>query len=80
MNRPETFEGAQVWDLVLRIGGQVRTDWGYVTGWDFGAALDMARAGGVPEPAVFEFLPWIEAEMVKGRATRREAETDTSET
>jgi hypothetical protein len=46
-----------------------------VTGWDFTAALAMARAGGVPELAVFEFLPWIEAEMVKGRAARREAGT-----
>lgn len=60
---------------MLRIGGQVRTDWGHVTGWDFTAALAMARAGGIPERAVFEFLPWIEAEMVKGRAARREAET-----
>ena len=65
---------------MLRIGGQVRTDWGHVTGWDFSAALDMARAGSISEAAVFEFLPWIEAEMVKGRAALREAETDTSET
>jgi hypothetical protein len=39
----------------------------------------LARAGGVPDLAVFEFLPWIEAEMVKGRAARREAEGDSSE-
>ena len=65
---------------MLRIGGQVRTDWGHVTGWDFGAALDLARAGSISETAVFEFLPWIEAEMVKGRAALREAETDTPET
>jgi hypothetical protein len=62
---------------VLRIGGQVRTDWGHVTGWDFTAALAMARALGVPELAVAEFLPWIEAEMVKGRAARRAAEAGT---
>lgn len=65
---------------MLRIGGQVRTDWGHVTGWDFSAALATARAGNISEAAVFEFLPWIEAEMVKGRAAPREAETDTSET
>ena len=65
---------------MLRIGGQVRTDWGHVTGWDFSAALALARALDVPERAVAEFLPWIEAEMVKGRAALREAETDTSET
>jgi hypothetical protein len=35
----------------------------------------MARALNVSEVAVAEFLPWIEAEMVKGRAERREAET-----
>lgn len=65
---------------MLRIGGQVRTDWGHVTGWDFSAALGLARALDVPERAVAEFLPWIEAEMVKGRAALREADTDTSET
>lgn len=59
---------------MLRIGGQVRTDWGHVTGWDFTAAFATARALGVPELAVAEFLPWIEAEMVKGRAARRAAE------
>lgn len=72
MNRPETFEGAAVWDLVLRIGGQVRTDWGHVTGWDFTAVFAMARALGVPDLAVAEFLPFIEAEMVKGRAAQRD--------
>ena len=54
----------------------MRTDWGHATGWDFTAALAMARAGGVPELAVFEFLPWIEAEMVKARAKRGEAQGD----
>lgn len=64
---------------MLRIGGQVRTDWGHVTGWDFTAALAMGRALGVPDLAVAEFLPWIEAEMVKGRAARREAESGSDE-
>lgn len=50
----------------------MRSDWGHVTGWDFGAALAMGRALGVPEAAVAEFLPWIEAEMVQGRAALRE--------
>lgn len=58
--------------MCLRLGGQVRSDWGHVMGWDFGAALAMARALGVPEAAVAEFLPWIEAEMVRGRAALRE--------
>lgn len=56
---------------MARIGGQCRTDWGHVTGWDMTAVLAMARAGGVPELAVFEFMPAIEAEMVKGRAAQR---------
>lgn len=54
----------------------MRTDFGHVTGWDFGAALAVARALGVNEAAVAEFLPWIEAEMVRGRAARREAEAE----
>lgn len=67
---------------MLRIGGQARTDWGHVTGWDFTAALALARAGGVSEAAVYEFLPWIEAEMVKGHAALRAADNpdDTNET
>lgn len=65
------MEGAEVWDLCLRLNGQRRTDWGHVTGWDATAALAMARAGGISEAAVHEFLPWIEAEMVKGTAEVR---------
>lgn len=64
----------------MRMGGQVRTDWGHVTGWDFGAAFALAHGLGVPEAAVAEFLPWIEAEMINGRAARREAETPDSDT
>jgi len=48
-----------------------------VVGWDFNAAFAVARALAVPEAAVAEFLPWIEAEMVKGRAARREADDET---
>lgn len=57
-----------------RIGGQVRTDFGHVIGWDYTAAFTVARAMGVSELAVAEFLPWIEAEMVRGRAEQREAQ------
>lgn len=38
--------------------------------------LALARAGGISEAAVYEFLPWIEAEMVKGHAAIRGAEED----
>jgi hypothetical protein len=49
-----------------------------VTGWDFGAALSMGEALGIEAAAIGEFLPHIEAEMVKGRAARREAEDGNS--
>jgi tape measure domain-containing protein len=40
------LEGWQVWDLVLRLGGQLRAIPGAVLGWDMTAALAMARRSG----------------------------------
>ena len=55
----------QVWDLVGRIGGQIRVaPSGAILGWEMGAALALARALGVPGVAVAELLPAIEAVMV----------------
>ncbi len=55
----------QVWDLVGRLGGQLRVAPSRgVLGWDMSAALVMARALGVPGVAVAELLPAIEALMV----------------
>ena len=55
----------QVWDLVGRLGGQLRVaPSGGIIGWDMGAALTIARALGVPGVAVAELLPPIEAVMV----------------
>ncbi len=55
----------QVWDLVGRLGGQLRvTPSGGIIGWDMGAALAMARALGVPGVVVAELMPAIEAAMV----------------
>ena len=65
MNRPETWEGWQVWELASRLGGQVRAVPGAVIGFDMTAALAMARAGGVDEALAAEFLPVIEAVMVR---------------
>ncbi|MBP7242393.1 MAG: hypothetical protein KBA23_10215 [Amaricoccus sp.] len=65
MNRPETFEGWQVWDLVGRLGGQLRVIPGAVIGWDMGAALALAAALGVPALAAAELLPEIEAVIVR---------------
>ena len=65
MNCPETHEGWQVWDLVCRLGGQLRTIPGAVLGWDIGAALAMAQALGIETLVAAELLPEIEAVMVR---------------
>jgi hypothetical protein len=65
VNQPQTWEGAQVWDLVQRLGGQLRVVPGAVIGWDIGAALALGRALGVPALAIAELLPAIEAVMVR---------------
>jgi len=55
----------QVWDLVGRLGGQMRVaPSGGIIGWDMGAALVLAGALGVPGLAAAELLPAIEAVMV----------------
>ena len=60
-----SFEGEQIWDLVGRIGGQLRIAGSAVIGWDMGAVLAVAQALGVNPRAVAEFLPGIEAVMVR---------------
>jgi pimeloyl-ACP methyl ester carboxylesterase len=65
MNQPQTFEGVQVWDLVGRLGGQLRATRQIILGWDMGAALAMAHALGINGLAAMELLPEIEAIMVK---------------
>ncbi|RMF34691.1 MAG: hypothetical protein D6754_14565 [Alphaproteobacteria bacterium] len=59
-----THEGWQVWDLVGRLGGQLRALPGAVIGWDMSAALALSEALGVPPAATAELLPIIEAVMV----------------
>ena len=58
-----TLEGWQIWDLVQRLGGQVRVaggmSGGAVLGWDIGAAL------GLSPLIIAELLPPIEAVMVR---------------
>ena len=65
LNRPETHDGWQVWDLALRLGGQLRVIPGAVIGWDMGAALALAAALGIEPMAAAELLPEIEAVMVR---------------
>ena len=60
-----SWEGTQVWDLTGRLGGQLRILPGAVVGWDMGAAMALGRALGVPTLAMAEFLPAIEAVMVR---------------
>ena len=48
-----------------RLGGQLRILPGAVIGWDMGAALALGCALGVPPLAMAEFLPPIEAVMVR---------------
>jgi hypothetical protein len=72
VHRPETWEGWQVWDLATRLGGQVRAVQGAVIGFDMGAALAMARAAGVDEGLAVDWLPKIEAVMVRHMNERAE--------
>ena len=65
LNRPRTHDGWQVWDLVGRLGGQLRVIPGAVLGWDMGAALTLAQALGIDTLITAELLPEIEAVMVR---------------
>ena len=59
------MEGAQVWDLAQRLGGQMRVIPGAVIGWDMGAALALGAALGISTLAIAELLPALEAVMVR---------------
>ncbi len=59
------MEGWQVWDLVQRLGGQMRVAGTVVIGGDMGAALQIGGALGIPALAIAELLPPMEAVMVR---------------
>ncbi len=69
MHSPLTLEGWQVWDLVQRLGGQMRLTGGMsgsaVLGWDLAAALQLGAALGLSPLIIAELLPPIEAVMVR---------------
>ncbi len=65
MNAARSVEGAQVWDLALKLGGQLRVVPGAVIGWDLGAAMALGQALGVNPLATAEILPAIEAVAVR---------------
>ena len=54
-----------MWDLVGRLGGQLRVIPGAMLGWDMGAALMLAQALGIDPLITAELLPEIEAVMVR---------------
>jgi hypothetical protein len=64
-----TLEGWQVWDLVQRLGGQVRVAGGMgggaVLGWDMGATFQLGTGLGLSPLIIAELLPPIEAVMVR---------------
>jgi hypothetical protein len=76
-----------VWQLALRCGGQWRVTSmpgpdgvavPRVTGYDMTAVLALARASGVREAAVAEYMPLIEAAALpgmNGETTGREPDT-----
>jgi hypothetical protein len=55
----------QIWDLVGRLGGQMRISGKTIIGWDMGAAIAMATALGIDVLVAAELLPEIEAIMVR---------------
>lgn len=71
-----TFEGWQVWDLIGRLGGQLRVTQGAVLGWDMGAAMALARALGIDTLIAAELLPEIEAVMVRKLNEQMEGRRD----
>ena len=54
-----------MWDLVGRLGGQLRVIPGAVLGWDMGAAFALGHALGINPMVVAELLPELEAVMVR---------------
>jgi hypothetical protein len=62
-------EGAQVWDLFLRLVGQMRIvaagEQVRVLGLDIGAAFTVGAALGVNAFALAEFFPAMEAALVR---------------
>jgi hypothetical protein len=65
LNQPLTHDGWQVWDLVGRLGGQMRVAGKAVIGWEMGSVMALAHALGVNPMVAAELLPELEAVMVR---------------
>lgn len=61
VNRPQTVQGLQVWDLVVRMQRQLRVSMGGIVGFDMTTAFAMADALGIDAVVVAEILPAVEA-------------------
>ena len=75
MNQPHSLEGWQVWDLVQRVGGQLRVGGGLspqVLGFDMTAVLALGAALSIPPRSIAEFLPGIERAMVQALSKETE--------
>ena len=59
-----TLEGWQAWDLVIRVGNQLRIVGKQVVGMDLGAAMALAGGLGIPQPVAAEFLSDCEGTIV----------------
>ena len=75
LNQPTSHDGWQVWDLVGRLGGQMRVAGKAVIGWDMSAALALAQALGLNPMVVAELRPELEAVMVR-RINEKIADSD----
>lgn len=65
IHEPRSLEGAAVWDLVLRLGGQLRVAGTRIIGLDLQATFVLAEALGVNKTALAEFFPRIESAIVR---------------
>lgn len=54
-----------MWDLVRRMGGQLRVSNGVALGWDLAAGMVMGAALGIPDLLIADMLPEIEAVAIK---------------
>lgn len=66
-----------MWDLFLRLTGQLRITQGRVTGVDLAAAFVLADALGVNKTALAEFFPTLEAAIVRRVNEKLEAGGET---
>jgi hypothetical protein len=65
VNAPGGDAALIAWEVIRRLGGQVRAGPNGVTGLDLSAALALAAAMGADNPLLIDLLPEIEPILVK---------------